>query len=120
MAPEIETVCLTAQSTLRDRTTDSTGRQPSAWLAGLDPAAHGGSAPRLVKAAGCSTWSPRFAELNPEAVAEAHGLGLKVVPWTLNSADDMARAIDMKTDGLITDYPDRARTVMADKGIALP
>jgi glycerophosphoryl diester phosphodiesterase len=119
MAPEIETVCLTAQSTLRDSTQDA-GRRPSPWLAGLDPAGYGGSVPRLAKAAGCGTWSPRFIELTAEAVAEAHGLGLKVVPWTINAPSDMARVIDMKVDGLITDYPDRAREVMAAKGIVLP
>jgi glycerophosphoryl diester phosphodiesterase len=32
----------------------------------------------------------------------------------------MARIIDMKVDGLITDYPDRAREVLGTKGIALP
>jgi glycerophosphoryl diester phosphodiesterase len=53
-------------------------------------------------------------------VAEAQTLGLKVVPWTINARDDLARIIDMKVDGLITDYPDRAREVMAAKGIPLP
>ena len=52
--------------------------------------------------------------------AEAHALSLKVVPWTVNSAEDMAGIIDMKVDGLITDYPDRARAVMAQKGLPLP
>ena len=119
IAPEIETVCLTYSKTLQDQV-EAGMRRPSPWLAGLDPADHAGSVPRLVKAAGCGTWSPRFAELTAEAVAEAHGLGLKVIPWTINSADDMARAIAMKVDGLITDYPDRARDVMAAKGVALP
>jgi glycerophosphoryl diester phosphodiesterase len=32
----------------------------------------------------------------------------------------MARLMDWGVDGLITDYPDRARLVMKDKGIALP
>jgi glycerophosphoryl diester phosphodiesterase len=54
------------------------------------------------------------------AVAEARSLGLKVVPWTVNAPDDLARVIDMKVDGLITDYPDRAREAMAAKGIPLP
>ena len=53
-------------------------------------------------------------------MAEAQALGLKVVPWTVNARDDMARIIDMKADGLITDYPDRAREVMAAKGMPLP
>ena len=47
-------------------------------------------------------------------------LGLKVVPWTVDARDDMARIIDAKADGLITDYPDRAREVMAEKGVPLP
>ena len=119
LAPDIETVCLTAASTLKDRVVNGE-RRPSALLAGLDPAAFSGSVPALAKAAGCGTWSPRFAELTGDLVAEAHAHGLKVVPWTINTPADMARAIDMKVDGLITDYPDRARDGMAAKGMALP
>ena len=119
LAPEIATVCLTSPSTLKDRTVNGE-RRPSPWLAGLDPAAYAGSVPRLVKAAGCGIWSPRFAELTGGLVAEAQALGLKVVPWTINMPSDMARIIDMKADGLITDYPDRARDVLAAKGFALP
>jgi glycerophosphoryl diester phosphodiesterase len=118
-APEIEAVCLTYAKTLEDRR-DGDSRKPSAWLAGLDPAAYGRSVPRLAAAAGCGTWSPYFRELNAAAVTEAHGLSLKVVPWTVNSAEDMAGIIDMKVDGLITDYPDRARAVMAQRGLPLP
>lgn len=119
LAPEIATVCLTTPSTLKDRTVNSE-RSPSAWLAGFDPATFAGSVPALAKAAGCGTWSPRFAELTADLVSEAQALGLKVVPWTINAPADMARIIDMKVDGLITDYPDRARDALAAKGIALP
>ena len=35
-----------------------------------------------------------------------------MVPWTVNAREDLARIIDMKVDGLITDYPDRAREVI--------
>jgi glycerophosphoryl diester phosphodiesterase len=119
LAPEIETVCLTYEKTLQDNV-DGGSRRPSPWLAGLDLAAHGGSVPRVTAVAGCGTWSPYFRELSPSAVTEAHALGLKVVPWTVNTRDDLARIIDMKVDGLITDYPDRAREVMAAKGIPLP
>jgi glycerophosphoryl diester phosphodiesterase len=119
LAPEIATACLTSPSTLRDRKEGET-RRPSPWLAGLDPADHGASAPMLSKLAGCRIWSPHFGDLTVAHVAEAHSLGLTVVPWTVNSPEDMARLIDLKVDGLITDYPDRARGVMAQKGIALP
>jgi glycerophosphoryl diester phosphodiesterase len=119
LAPGLGTVCLTVQATLRDRQVDRL-RKPSPWLAGLDPVDYGGSVPRLVQAAGCGTWSPLYAELTADAVAEAHKLDLKVVPWTINARDDMERVIDMGVDGLITDYPDRARAVMAAKGLPLP
>jgi glycerophosphoryl diester phosphodiesterase len=119
LAPEIETVCLTYEKTLQD-IADGGSRRPSPWLAGLDPADHGGSVPRLAAAAGCGTWSPYFRELGEATVAEAHALGIKVVPWTVNDKDDLFRAIDMKVDGLISDYPDRARQVMAEKGLLLP
>jgi glycerophosphoryl diester phosphodiesterase len=119
LAPEIETVCLTYEKTLQDNVDGGT-RRPSRWLGGLDPATYGGSVPRVTAGAGCGTWSPYFRELSPSAVAEAHALGLKVVPWTVNTRDDLARIIDMKVDGLITDYPDRAREAMAAKGIPLP
>jgi glycerophosphoryl diester phosphodiesterase len=58
--------------------------------------------------------------LNAAAVAEAQALGLKVVPWTVNTREDIGAVIDMKVDGLISDYPDRAREVMAARGMALP
>ncbi len=48
---------------------------------------------------------------------EAQGLGLKVVPWTVNVPTEMARLIDLGVDGLITDYPDRALPVLAAKGL---
>jgi glycerophosphoryl diester phosphodiesterase len=119
LAPAIETVCLTSESNLKDRAEDG-NRKPSPWLAGLDPADHGRSAPRLAAATGCGTWSPYFRELNASAVVEAHALGLKVVPWTVNDPADLLRVIDMGVDGLITDYPDQGREAMRQKGLALP
>ena len=52
-------------------------------------------------------------------MAEAQGLGLKVLPWTVNDPADMARLIDWRVDGIITDYPDRLRKVLAEKGLPL-
>jgi len=61
--------------------------------------------PRLVKAAQCTTWSPFWRNATPQLVAESHALGLKVLPWTVNDPRDMAKLIEMKVDGLITDDP---------------
>ncbi len=56
----------------------------------------------------------------PARIAESHALGLKVLPWTVNDPAEMARLIDAGVDGVITDYPDRLRRVMAEKTLALP
>jgi glycerophosphoryl diester phosphodiesterase len=116
LAPEIATACLTIET----QNNDNVQRQaaaPSPWLAGLSLADHGRSLPRLVKAAGCGTWSMFWRNLTAQEVEEAHALGLLVLPWTVNDPADMARLVDWKVDGLITDYPDRARKVLADKGM---
>jgi glycerophosphoryl diester phosphodiesterase len=119
LAPQIPTVCITMITQNYDNVKGLFGR-PSAWTNGLDLARHDDSIPKLVKAAGCGTWSSFFRNLTPGSIAEAKALGLTVLPWTVNDPSDMARLIDWQVDGLITDYPDRARKVMADKGIALP
>jgi glycerophosphoryl diester phosphodiesterase len=116
LAPEIPTSCLSIESGGMD-TVGRAGGRPSPWLGGLDLAANGGAVPRLAKQAGCGTWSPFWRNLTAEAVKEAHGLGLTVVPWTVNNPEEMAGLIDLGVDGLITDYPDRAQAVLAAKGL---
>ena len=119
IAPEIERVCLTLDG--GDGDTIQRGRPgASPWTAGLDVDDFGGSVPRLVAAAGCGVWSPFFRNLTPETVAEATSLGLKVIPWTVNEPPDMERVIELGVAGIITDYPDRLRAVMAKKEMPLP
>jgi glycerophosphoryl diester phosphodiesterase len=116
LAPEIATGCLSIESNNFDTVQRSSGR-PSPWLGGLDLAAHGGSLPRLAQAAGCATWSPFWRNVTAENVKEAHALGLKVVPWTVNVPVEMERLIDLGVDGLITDYPDRGLQILAARGL---
>ena len=119
LAPEIETVCLTIETESND-TIRRRANAASPWLAGFDLRDHDGSLPRTVKAAGCGLWSPFWRNVTAANVSESHKLGLTVLPWTVNDPQDMARLIDLGVDGLITDYPDRARRVMAEKNIPLP
>ena len=94
---------------------------PSPWTAGLDVDDYGGSTPRLVAAAGCSVWSPSFRDLTARVDrARRRRSSLKVIPWTVNERADMERLIELGVDGIITDYPDRLRAVMAAKGMPLP
>lgn len=87
--------------------------QARLWWDGPDPSDYGGSVPRAVAGEGGPVWAPDHADLTGESVAEAHGLGLLVIPWTVNQACDMRRLIGWGVDGLITDRPDIARAVMA-------
>ncbi len=118
-APGIETSCLTIQTSTMDTVTATDGGA-SPWHAGLALRDFGGSLPALVKAAGCATWSMYWRDLNVKDLAAAHALGLKVLPWTVNDRTDMSRLIDLGVDGIITDYPDRLRAVLADKKIPPP
>jgi glycerophosphoryl diester phosphodiesterase len=116
-APEIPTVYLTQQ---HGSGSNVYLDKPSAWTAGFDPATHGGSVPRAVKAAGGAIWSPFFRDVDAASIEESHHLGLKVVVWTVNERDDMAHLIDLKVDGIISDRPDLLRSVAAGKGATLP
>jgi glycerophosphoryl diester phosphodiesterase len=53
-------------------------------------------------------------------IAEAHALGLTVIPWTVNDPKDMANALAAGVDGMITDRPDVLRALLVSKGIAVP
>ena len=118
VAPDVKTSCLTIESSgMNTMAAGADGKSP--WHAGLAQRDYA-SVPGLVKAAGCSTWSMFWRNLTPELVREAHASGLVVLPWTVDNPADMERLIDMGIDGIITDYPDRLRRVMAQKGISLP
>lgn len=113
LEPAIPTVYLTVQTLNNNNVNDP------AWTAGLRLADHG-SVPRMVKAAGGTTWSPNAGALTEALVREAQALGLKVVPWTINEPADMDRFIAWGVDGIITDYPDRLRDAMQRRGLPLP
>ena len=118
LEPGMRTVYLTAEfsnyNTVRD------GR----WTAGHQLKDHDNSVPRLVKASARNAtgviWSPAHAQLAAAQVKEAQALGLKVVPWTVNDKAAMEQLMGWGVDGIITDYPDRLREVMAARGMALP
>ncbi len=54
-------------------------------------------------------YSPSFTLLGRDSVDKLHQLGIRVVPWTVNNVVDMRRMLDLGVDGLITDYPNRAK-----------
>ncbi len=83
------------------------------WERGGDPIAG-------AVASGADTVSPDYLVVDRAFVDRAHASGLKVIPWTVNDADAMREQIAAGVDGLITDYPTRARQVLAGLGMPLP
>lgn len=115
-APEITTVYLTA----RQRWLDNVGTGPaSPWTAGFALRDHG-SVPKLIKAAGGKVWSSFHGDLDAAQVKEAQALGLQVLAWTVNEPQQIEAMLDLGVDGIVSDRPDRVRTAMAKRGMALP
>ncbi|MDR6415606.1 glycerophosphodiester phosphodiesterase family protein [Pseudarthrobacter sulfonivorans] len=89
-------------------------------LGGIDIDDYDGSLPKAAAAQGYDAVSPTFRSVTAGMIAEAHELGLPVIPWTVNTTADMERLMDLGVDGIITDYPTRLRTLMEERGLKLP
>jgi len=53
-------------------------------------------------------------------VSEAHPRGLKIIPWTCDDPATVKELMDLGVDGIITDYLNQVRQIMADRGMRLP
>lgn len=113
--PKVATVYLTVQGRSLDNVM-AAAETESPWNAGFTIRKHG-SIPRMIKAAGGTHWSSFWRELNAANVAEAKGLGLKVLAWTVNDRETMQAMLDLGVDGLVTDRPDIAIELLKDRKI---
>ncbi len=130
LAPKYPLVALTNYDFLQ---VGKPGASP--WLGGIDADDYDGD---FVKAAaavpGVTALSPVYGfpqdgvVSNPDfrfyvddkMVSEAHKRGLKVVPWTCDDPATLKALMDMGIDGIITNYPNRVRDIMAERGMRLP
>ena len=58
--------------------------------------------------------------VNRSFIQRAHASGKEVYVWTVNDAVTMSRMIGIGVDGLITDKPDLARRVLAERSTLNP
>lgn len=116
IAPELPLVALSSGDAWMG--VGQPGASPN--LGGIDIDDYNGSLPQAAAAQGYDVVSPAFRSVTAEMIAEAHELGLPVIPWTVNTAADMENLMDMGVDGIITDYPTRLRTLMEERGLKLP
>ena len=63
-----------------------------------------------------SIYSPNSKLVTAELVKEAHAKGIKIIPWTVNTTEEILRLIAMGVDGIISDYPDRVSRIHFGKG----
>ena len=127
--PRFPLVALTNRDFLQ---VDQPGASP--WLGGLDIDDFDDSLVRAAASFGASAISPvhGFPQdgkvtdpgyepyVTRAMVEEAHAADLAVIPWTVDDRATLASLMDKGVDGLITDYPDRLRSLMADRGLRLP
>ena len=92
----------------------------SPWLDGYAPEQFSHSLPQAIAAAGGHYWGPCFQDLTRSRVAEAQSLGLEVHTWTVNEITHIETMVDYAVDGIISDYPDRVRKVLAKRQYVLP
>lgn len=115
IAPDIPRVYLSKPEGFYNNMEDGrTG--PSPWMAGLDIDDFGGSTPRAVKASGGRCWAPYYKDITRPLMEEARGLGLEVYTWTVDSPGDMTNLMEMGVDGIITNRPDRLRSLVEERG----
>ena len=119
LMPQVAMAALTDQQPGED-TVRIGSTAPSPWLGGLDPEHFDGSIVRLVKATGAGSWGADFLDLDAQRVEQAHALGLRVIPWTVNEPADMERLLAFNVDGMITDRPDVLRALLEGRGMAVP
>jgi glycerophosphoryl diester phosphodiesterase len=53
-------------------------------------------------------YSPYFVALTKDVVSDLKGKGMKVIPWTVNTTEQMQNLLAMGVDGIITDFPNLA------------
>ncbi|PIB09188.1 glycerophosphodiester phosphodiesterase [Streptomyces sp. HG99] len=130
VAPELPIVALTnGQQFLQ---VGQPGASP--WLGGIDIDDFGGDLVAATKSFDADAISPVHGYpqngqvtdpgyvpyTTRKLVDDAHRAGLKVIPWTVDDQPTMNKLIDDGVDGIITDYPDRLREVMEQRGLKLP
>ena len=127
--PGIRTVALTNKDFLQ---AGQPGKSP--WLGGIDADDFRGDLVDAAASLGFDAISPVHGtpqngtvtdanyvpNVTADMVSRAHAKGMQVIPWTVDDKPTMRALMDYGVDGIITDYPNRLRQVMAERSMKLP
>ncbi|MDQ0690926.1 glycerophosphodiester phosphodiesterase family protein [Arthrobacter sp. W4I7] len=127
--PGLRTVALTNKDFLQ---AGMPGASP--WLGGIDSDDFGGDLVEAAASLGFDAISPVHGTpqngtvtdpgyvpyVTADMVKRAHAKGMQVIPWTVDDKPTMRALMDTGVDGMITDYPDRLRDVLAERSLKLP
>lgn len=64
---------------------------------------------------GADVLQPYWAWITPDLVEAAHAAGLRVEAWTVDEPHHARFVIDLGVDGIITNFPDRLRALLAQR-----
>lgn len=68
---------------------------------------------RLAKGLIVDSWHPNFNGVTEQMIARARESHCTIFPWTVNEEADILRMQSMHVDGIITDFPNRARQALS-------
>ncbi|UNS95629.1 glycerophosphodiester phosphodiesterase [Streptomyces tubbatahanensis] len=63
------------------------------------------TAPERARELGAGMISLELRHLDADIVGRAHAAGIKVISWTVNTDEDLARVRELGLDGVVTDMP---------------
>ncbi|MBA0052542.1 glycerophosphodiester phosphodiesterase [Streptomyces sp. AJS327] len=71
------------------------------------------TAPERAQEIGAGMISLELRHLDEDTVARAHAAGIKVISWTVNTPEELARVRELGLDGVVTDRPEIRRAISA-------
>lgn len=111
LAAEIDAIMQEIRASAPDIPTSLAAGEVAAFVAALEA----GEPPPLPEGAVALQIPPRFGSVTlvtAESLEAAHALGVEVHVWTINDPQEVRRLLDLGCDGIMSDFPARARAAI--------